>query len=548
MARLLERMCQRLNVAYEQQKCVRVIEPTKIVEKERTYKGLRTAAYCRVSTDSDEQEMSFETQVEAYTDLIMKNPEWTLVDIFADEGISGTQVKNRKEFMRMMRMCRQGKIDQIITKSVSRFARNIVDSLEYVRELRSLGVSVIFEKERIDTRLMSNEIFLGIHRIFAQSESESLGANVRWGKQQSAKKGNVFINYKTTLGFRKGPDGNPEIDPKEAEIINYIGDCFLDGDSMRIIKDKLEKRGVLTPKGKNDWQLSTIKSILTNVKYKGDALLCKTYVVDSISKRKVKNTDRPQYYVSNCLPQIMSPEKFDRIQLELARRKSIDCKKGKDVKTELGRYSSKYALTEILICGNCGTSYRRVVWSKKNKKKVVWRCISRLDYGLKYCPNSATVEEYLIHDAIVKAITELVNEDNGQLGLNNLKEHIRKYYGNIEEDGVIHDENKLKGLIAKVMSMTAEMGADSEEFVKLSLEIAETKKIISQKRDRQIMASANEERMNELINAVDSMKNTVINYDDKITRKLIDCIKVISKNELLIIFKGGIEKTIMIGE
>ena len=176
---------------------------------------------------------------------------------------------------------------------------------------------------------MSNEIFLSIHCIFAQSESESLGDNVRWGKQQSAKKGNVSINYKTTIGFQKGPDGNPEIVAEEAEIINYIGDCFLDGDSMRTIKNKLDRRGILTPKGNKSWHISTIKSILTNEKYKGDALLCKTYVVDSISKKKVKNTDRPQYYVSNCLPQIMPPDKFDRIQLELARRGSIKSKNRK---------------------------------------------------------------------------------------------------------------------------------------------------------------------------------------------------------------------------
>lgn len=538
-----------MNVAPEYlEKTVRVIEPIKPPESEKSFKKLRTAAYCRVSTDSDEQEMSFEAQVETYTDMIMKNPEWTLVDIYADEGISGTQVKNRKDFMRMMRMCRQGKIDQIITKSVSRFARNTVDSLEYVRELRSLGVSVIFEKERINTRFMSNEIFLSIHCIFAQSESESLGDNVRWGKQQSAKKGNVYINYKYSLGFRKGPDGKPEIDPKGAEIINYIGDCFLDGDSMRTIKQKLEEKGILTPKGNREWNISTIKFILSDVKNKGDALLCKTYVVDSISKKKVKNTDRPQYYVSNCLPKIMSPEKFDKIQLEIARRSSIKNKNGKDTKTELGRYSSKYALTEILVCGKCGTSYRRAIWSKKGKKKVVWRCISRIDYGLKYCPDSATIEEYLIHDAIVKAITEVVNEDCSQMALKNLKQHIQEFYGSLEENSVINDEARLQALIKKVMSMTAEMDADNDEFIKLSEEIAETKKIISLKKQKQIIASENESRMNEVINIVDSMKNTTIKYDDKITRKLIDCIKVMSKNELLIIFKGGIQKTVMIGE
>lgn len=395
---------------------------------------------------------------------------------------------------------------------------------------------------------MSNEIFLSIHCIFAQSESESLGENVRWGKLQSAKKGNVSVNYKTTMGFDKGPDGNPVINEKDAEIINFMGDCLLEGDSLKTIKSKLEERGILTPKGKKVWSISTIKSILSNEKYKGDALLCKTYIVDTLSKKKVKNTDRPRYYVSNCLPRIMSPEKFDRIQLEFARRSSLSGKNDKKCTTNLGRYSSKYALTEILVCGKCGSSYRRSIWTKKNKKKYVWRCISRMDYGLKYCPDAPTIEEYLIHDAVVKAITEVVNEDCYLSGVKSLKTHIQKYYGTVDENTVIDDEIRLKELVQKVMSMTAEMNADSEEFVKLSQEIAETKERINLKKQKQIQASSNECRMQELINTVDVMKNSVIEYDDKITRKLIDCIKVMSKNELLIIFKGGIEKKIMIGE
>ena len=206
-------------VAEPLQRTVRVIMPTKVAVEEKSYKQLRTAAYCRVSTDSDEQELSFEAQVEAYTDKIMRNPDWTMVDIFADEGISGTQAYKRKEFMRMMRMCRQGKIDQIITKSVSRFARNTVDCLEYIRELRGLGIPVIFEKEGLNTMHMSSEIYISMHSIFAQSESESLSGNVKWGKQKSAEKGNVAISYKNFLGLRKGADGNPEIVPEEAKIV-----------------------------------------------------------------------------------------------------------------------------------------------------------------------------------------------------------------------------------------------------------------------------------------------------------------------------------------
>lgn len=401
-------------------KTVRVIPPTIIKdESPKTKRQLITAAYCRVSTDSDEQELSFEAQAAAYTDKIMSNPEWSLVGIFADEGISGTQANNRKEFMRMIRMCRQGKIDQIITKSVSRFARNTVDCLNFVRGLKELGIPVIFEKEGLNTMHMTSKIYISMHGIFAQSESESLSGNVKWGKQKSAEKGNVAISYKNFLGYRKGADGKLEIVPEEAETVVLIYDWFLDGDSFRTIKFKLEASGRLSPTGKTTWSETTIHSILTNEKYKGDALLCKTYVVNCITKESKKNTDRPQYYVTNNHPAIISREKFDRVQLELARRSCLKRKRQTEVKTELGKYSSKYALTELLICGKCGTSYRRTVWSKNGKKKVVWRRISRIEYGTKYCSDSPTIEEIVIHRAIVEAIREVANGDGCQLAIVN---------------------------------------------------------------------------------------------------------------------------------
>ena len=222
----------------------------------------------KLFTKEEAEELSFEAQVAAYTDKIMSNPEWSLVGIFADEGISGTQADKRKDFMRMIRMCRKGKIDQIITKSVSRFARNTVDCLNYVRELKQLGIPVIFEKEGLNTMHMTSEIYISMHGIFAQSESESLSGNVKWGKQKSAEKGNVAISYKNFLGYRKGADGKPEIVPEEAETVVMIYDWFLEGDSIRTIKYKLEAAGRLSPTGKTRWSESTIRSILTNEKYK----------------------------------------------------------------------------------------------------------------------------------------------------------------------------------------------------------------------------------------------------------------------------------------
>ena len=176
-------------------KTVRKIAQTKSDETDQhKYRQLRVAAYCRVSTDSDEQEMSFEAQVEYYTDKIMRNPKWQLAGIFADEGISGTQAKKRPQFMQMIRLCEQGRIDMIITKSVSRFARNTVDCIEYVRRLKARGIPIIFEKEGLNTMQTTSEIYLSLHGIFAQSESESLSGNVRMGKEMSAKKGIVTFS------------------------------------------------------------------------------------------------------------------------------------------------------------------------------------------------------------------------------------------------------------------------------------------------------------------------------------------------------------------
>ena len=230
--------------------------------------------------------------------------------------------------------------------------------------------------------------------------------------------------------------------------------------------------------------------------------------------------------------------------MELARRGSLKKKRQTGVKTELGKYSSKYALTELLICGNCGTAYRRSVWSKNGKKKAVWRCISRMEYGTKYCPDSPTIEETILHRAIVEAIQEIVNDNGCQLAIKNLQAHIRMYYGSSDDNSLAADELRLNQLIAEVMNRAKQSDADSEEFLALSQEITETKKRIAAKKEQQIAAHANEARMNEVLGTLDVLKNHPIDYDDSITRKLIDCIKVQSKTELLIVFKGGIEKTI----
>lgn len=227
----------------------------------------------------------------------------------------------------------------------------------------------------------------------------------------------------------------------------------------------------------------------------------------------------------------------------MARRSSLKRKKQKDVKTELGKYSSKYALTELLVCGRCGTSYRRSVWSKNGKKKAVWRCISRLEYGKKYCPDSPTIEESAIHRAVMNAIQEVANDDNAQTALKNLQIYIRMYYGDTDEYSTAGDELRLNNLKEMIMQEAANGDPTSERILSLSREVAELKKVIAEKQAKQTEAGANGSRMSEVLTMLDALKNHPIDYDDRAARQLIDCIKVISKDILEITFKGGIVKT-----
>lgn len=260
-----------------------VVIPAKPREEIRQMsKLLKVAAYCRVSTDDKEQKTSYEAQIQYYTNKINKNPDWQMAGIFADEGITGTQAKKRPEFLKMIRLCRQRKIDIILTKSLSRFARNTVDSLKYIRELKELGIAVISEKENINTLTAESEMLITIMSCFAQAESESISKNVSWGVRQSFKNGNVPIKYKTLLGYKKGADGLPEIVPEEAEIVRLIYRSYLDGMSLKQIADTLNSRGLRTKHKNAAWQIEIVKSILANEKYSGDALLQKTYVTDVV--------------------------------------------------------------------------------------------------------------------------------------------------------------------------------------------------------------------------------------------------------------------------
>ena len=367
----------------------------------------RVAAYCRVSTDSEEQLNSYEAQKSYYTQKIADSPDWEMAGIYADEGISGTSMKKRTEFKKMITACKRGHIDLIITKSLSRFARNTVDCLETVRLLKANGIGVYFEKENINTLTESSEFLITLFSGFAQAESESLSKNIAWGKQKSAEAGKVDFQYKKMLGYRKGVDGQPEIVPEEAEIIRRIYRRYLAGCSLGQIKQELEQDNIPTAQKVERWSSAVIHNILTNEKYMGDALLQKTYITDCITKKVKKNMgERPMYYVENNHPAIILRETFDQVQKEMTRRSSKRKVLQKSGKTELGKYSGKYALTELLVCGECGSPYKRVTWARNGKKRIVWRCVSRLEFGTKYCHNSQTLDESRLHNAILAAMNE----------------------------------------------------------------------------------------------------------------------------------------------
>ena len=367
---------------------------------------LRVAAYCRVSTDSDEQATSYETQVEHYTEYIKKNPEWEFAGIYADDGISGTNTKKREEFNRMIEACKAGEIDMIITKSISRFARNTLDCLKYIRMLKDKNIPVFFEKEAINTMDAKGEVLLTIMASLAQQESQSLSQNVKMGLQFRYQNGQVQVNHNHFLGYTKDREGNLVIDPEQAEVVKRIYREYLEGSSMDKIAKGLEKDGILTGAGKKKWWTSTINKILRNEKYIGDALLQKTYTTDFLNKTRVKNNGIvPQYYVENNHEAIIPKDIFLRVQEELVRRRVVKTSANGKKRS----YSCNHCFAQLVICGECGEMFRRIHWNNRGCKSIVWRCLSRLEATGLEC-HSRTVNEKVLESVVLEAINRLLGD------------------------------------------------------------------------------------------------------------------------------------------
>ena len=483
-----------------------------------------------------------------YTDRINSEKGWQMAGIYADKGISGTSTRKREEFNKMIKACKRHKIDMIITKSISRFARNTVDCLTNIRKLKELGVDVYFEEQGIHSTDPGAEFYITIYGSIAQSESENISHNVAWGKARSAKEGNVFFAYNSFLGYRKGADGKPEIDPEQAIVVRSIYEQFLAGKSLQLIANALTEQGIPTPRGKTKWQAVVVQSILSNEKYKGDALLGKTYIEDCISKKvRVNAGERPQYYVENNHPAIIDAATFGRVQEELARRAGKRKVKQVGTKTEQGKYCGKYALTELLVCGECGTPYRRCTWTVKGQKKIVWRCINRLDYGKKYCHESPTMEEAPLQDAIMNAIMETA-KINPEV-LKTLKMHIQMGLGaESDKDESIELQIRIAGIDKEFKEILDSVTAENPQSLLTDPRIKalmDEKRMLENKLAQYSTAQQHcknaMSRLEQIFTILDGMKNHPLTYDDQIVRQIVQCVIVESKEKIKVVFFGGME-------
>jgi len=508
---------------------------------------LRVAAYCRVSTDDEEQLTSYEAQQNYYTDYIMKNRDWTLAGIFADEGITGTSARKRPEFLRMIRLCKQKKIDIILTKSISRFARNTVDCLNYIRVLKELGIAVIFEKENINTLESDSEILITMMGAFAQAESESISANVRWGKRQAMRDGKASIQYKKLYGFCRGEDGEPEIIPEQAEVIIDIYKQYLRGASLRMIKDSLEEKHIPNAAGDDKWTITAIRSILTNEKYCGDVLLQKTFISDCISRKVIKNTGQlPMYLIQNHHQGIVTRDIYDSVQTEMARRNASRSPSKKNVPTGMASYPSKYALSERLVCGECGTLYRRCTWSKNGKKRVVWRCVSRLDYGKKYCHQSPTVDEEVLQRSILAALNSVMSEKETLIHQVSgaLEQQLAPVPG--ESMSIADIDTRLADLNTKfriLLSKAAENGAETytDQFKAI---VDESTALKERKKALELQRKENTAAVQYIQSAIETMNRASSDFskwNESLIRQLIDTVTIQSADEITVCLRGGIE-------
>ena len=418
----------------------------------------RTAGYARVSTDKDEQFTSYEAQVDYYTNYIKSHSEWEFVKVYTDEGLTGLNITHRDGFNEMVEDALNGKIDLIITKSVSRFARNTVDSLTTIRKLKAKGVEVYFEKDNIWSFDGKGELILTIMSSLAQEESRNISENVTWGKRKKFEDGKVYLPYKCFLGYEKGAskDDPPVVNPEQAKLVRRIYSLFMNGQTPFGIARLLTSEGIPSPGGKEKWPASTIISILTNEKYKGAARLQKKFTVDFLTKKmKINEGEVPQFFIDDSHEAIIAPEEWEAVQDELKRRKAL----GK-------AYSSKNILSSKIYCGDCGDLYGLKTWHSTDRyKKVVMLCNSKYKEGKPKC-TTPSLTEADVKERFVKVYNEIFESRDSIISI--CRSVKNKYTDTIEFDrelAVLHDEIEvLKEMVQKCISENAATPQDQEEY------------------------------------------------------------------------------------
>lgn len=361
----------------------------------------RVAAYVRVSTDGEEQLNSFQSQKRYYQDKISKNPEWAMVGIYSDEAVTGTKTLHRNGFLNMIQDCMDGLIDVILTKSISRFSRNLVDTLQYVRMLKEKGIAVIFEKENINTLSMESEMALALLSTLAQNEVESLSANVKMGVKMKMKRGEM-MGFNGCLGYDyHKEDKSITVNQDEAEVVRFIFDRYLEGYGANAIVRLLERAGKINKKGEVKWTSSGVRGILKNEKYKGDLLLGKTFTVDPISKRRLANMgEEEQYYIKDNHEPIVSREVWEKAKEIRESRYRPNTMSDAATRT---KYSRKFAFSSKCQCAFCGTYFtRRSHHQDTQHKKPVWKCRTATNKGIANCPNSKAIDEVIIENAFLE--------------------------------------------------------------------------------------------------------------------------------------------------
>lgn len=490
---------------------------------------LRVAAYCRVSTDSDEQATSYDAQIEHYTAYINGHPDWELAGIYADDGISGTNTKKREEFNRMIEECMAGNIDMVITKSISRFARNTLDCLKYIRQLKDKNIPVFFEKENINSMDSKGEVMLTIMASLAQQESQSLSQNVKLGLQYRYQQGEIQINCARFLGYTKDENKHLVIVPEEAEIVKRIYREYLEGASMLKIARGLEADGILNGAGKERWHTSNVNQILRNEKYIGDALLQKTYTVDFLTKKRVKNNGLvPQYYVENSHEAIIPREIFMQVQEELIRRRIVHTSPNGKNRT----FSSNHCFAQMIICGNCGEVFRRVHWNNRGKKSVVWRCVSRLENTGLFC-DARTVPESQIEQVLVTAINQALCDKDAFLVT--LQNNIETVIIHENDQTLAAIDKRLEELQTELLKL-ASSKADYEDVADEIYRLREEKQKVQLEN---VGRDELKKRINDMGDFLRKQPTALTEYDEPLVRRLIEKVTVY-EDKFTVEFKSGV--------